>query len=246
MKFSVPIIQNMPEKDRFTLYFESLSDAMDSRHDWTSLTGTGRGCRFKPRSNVGRFWDLQRGESCYRAWFPARNIEVVAGLQIENSQALLDALLELKTEIESDFGDSLDWSRRLCRSPGTQNRKFIFASRRGSILAGDAPSVDEDPLMVLTGGKLSWSSVQNQSMISYSLGLVDYETGDFFAAITAFDKAIQLNPQYADAYVYRGLSKAGLGHNFEAIADYDAAIQLNPTDGIASLAYTVAGLPRMR
>ena len=58
---------------------------------------------------------------------------MVAGLQIENSQALLDALLELKTEIESDFGDTLDWSQRLCRNPGTQNRKFIFASRRGSI-----------------------------------------------------------------------------------------------------------------
>ena len=134
MEFLRPITNNIAEKERFALYFDSLSAAMEAKYDWAS-SGFRRGPRFKPKRNTGRFWDLQRGECCYRAWFPARKTEsvVVAGLQIRESQALLDAMRELKTEIESDFGDTLDWSQRLCDNPKTQNRKFIFASRRGNI-----------------------------------------------------------------------------------------------------------------
>ena len=124
----------------------------------------------------------------------------------------------------------------------------VWSSVRNSLvslvddLAGDAPSVDEDPIMVLTGGKASMADMEDRW--AYALGLTDYETGHLFGAIAEFDRAIQLNPQYGMAYIYRGLSKAGLGHDIEAIPDYDAAIQLNPRDGIASLAYYFRGLAK--
>ncbi len=47
-------------------------------------------------------------------------------------------------------------------------------------------------------------------------------------AIKDYDKAIELNPQYAKAYNNRGKAKAKLGRNEEAIKDYDKAIELNP------------------
>ena len=43
-----------------------------------------------------------------------------------------------------------------------------------------------------------------------------------------YDKAIELNPEYAKAYNNRGSVKADLGDKKEAIKDYDKAIELNP------------------
>jgi len=50
------------------------------------------------------------------------------------------------------------------------------------------------------------------------------------SAIRSYDKAISLNPQYAQAYYNRGLAKKALGQYEQAIAAYDKAIDLNPQD----------------
>ena len=42
------------------------------------------------------------------------------------------------------------------------------------------------------------------------------------------DQAIQLQPDFADAYVVRGHAKVCLGQNQEAIADYNQALRLQP------------------
>ncbi|MBN1694163.1 tetratricopeptide repeat protein [candidate division WOR-3 bacterium] len=47
-------------------------------------------------------------------------------------------------------------------------------------------------------------------------------------AIRDFDKAIQLNPEYVDAYYYRGNAYRSKGDYAKAIQDYDKAIELNP------------------
>ena len=48
-------------------------------------------------------------------------------------------------------------------------------------------------------------------------------------AISDYNKAIELNPRFADAYVIRGLAYAqGKGQFDKAIADYNKAIELNP------------------
>jgi tetratricopeptide (TPR) repeat protein len=52
--------------------------------------------------------------------------------------------------------------------------------------------------------------------------------GQHAAAITDYDKAIQLKPNYAYAYSNRGLAKVSLGQHAAAITDYDKAIQLKP------------------
>ncbi len=57
--------------------------------------------------------------------------------------------------------------------------------------------------------------------------------------ILAYDRAISLKPDYADAYQNRGVAKADLGQRDMAIVDYDKAIQLQPD---YALAYTNRGI----
>ena len=52
-------------------------------------------------------------------------------------------------------------------------------------------------------------------------------------AISAYDKAIELKPDFHAAYVNRGVAKRRLGLLDEAIANYDKAIELKPDDYVA-------------
>lgn len=58
-------------------------------------------------------------------------------------------------------------------------------------------------------------------------------------AIDAFNKSIDLNPKYAEAYCYRGLHYAKLNNNNQAMKDCKRAIELNPK---FALAYLCSGL----
>jgi tetratricopeptide (TPR) repeat protein len=66
-----------------------------------------------------------------------------------------------------------------------------------------------------------------------------YRKGDLQGAIADLDKAIAINPQYADAYNNRGLTYKALREYQKAIADYNKAIVLNPK---LALAYTNRGM----
>ena len=57
--------------------------------------------------------------------------------------------------------------------------------------------------------------------------------GDYRRAIEDFTKAIQINPDDADAYFHRGNAFYQLGDKPEAIEDYSRAIQINPHDADA-------------
>ncbi len=48
-------------------------------------------------------------------------------------------------------------------------------------------------------------------------------------AITAYNEAIRLQPDFANAYVNRGLAKEKLGQHESAIMDYSSAIKIDPT-----------------
>jgi tetratricopeptide (TPR) repeat protein len=49
-----------------------------------------------------------------------------------------------------------------------------------------------------------------------------------FSEIQDYNKAIELNPDFADAYNNRGIAKYDLGDYRGAIQDYNKAIELNP------------------
>jgi Tfp pilus assembly protein PilF len=59
-------------------------------------------------------------------------------------------------------------------------------------------------------------------------GLQKERQNDYRGALIEYDRAIELNPRYADAYVGRGFAKYKLGEKSSAISDFSTAITLNP------------------
>jgi tetratricopeptide (TPR) repeat protein len=62
----------------------------------------------------------------------------------------------------------------------------------------------------------------------YEKGIKMQDAGDFQGAIQAYNKAIEINPDYPDAYYNRGTAFADLAQNDDAIKDYTICIQIDP------------------
>ena len=62
----------------------------------------------------------------------------------------------------------------------------------------------------------------------YERGRQKAQQGDLEGAIQDFEQALQINPEFADAYYKRGLARFDLGDCQSAIADYSQALQVNP------------------
>jgi tetratricopeptide (TPR) repeat protein len=60
----------------------------------------------------------------------------------------------------------------------------------------------------------------------YNRGVVKGKLQDYRGAITDFNKAIELNPNYADAYLGRGLAKISLGQKDSGCLDLSKAGEL--------------------
>ena len=77
---------------------------------------------------------------------------------------------------------------------------------------------------------LSWSeqSISAETLLTW--GHTKYDLELYHEAIAAYDQAILLKPDFADAYCYRGVAKVQLGQYSAAIADYDMVIRFDSTD----------------
>ena len=75
--------------------------------------------------------------------------------------------------------------------------------------------------------------VQEKQLVSaktyFYLGNEKYLIRIYQDAITAYNEAIQLQPDFANAYVNRGLAKEKLDQPESAIMDYSSAIKIDPT-----------------
>lgn len=66
----------------------------------------------------------------------------------------------------------------------------------------------------------------------YNKGHSFFSSGNHRDAVNAFGRAIDLNPQFAESYVYRGSAYYKLGDLEPAITDWAKAIELNPKDAM--------------
>ena len=71
--------------------------------------------------------------------------------------------------------------------------------------------------------------IASQSAICYFKGIAHALKGQHEQAIPYYNKAIGINPRFANAYFSRGVAFAeGKGQYDEAISDYNKAIEINP------------------
>jgi tetratricopeptide (TPR) repeat protein len=91
-----------------------------------------------------------------------------------------------------------------------------------------AASASPAPLSPGTGGPNL-----KQAERYYESGLKKQREGNLDGAIAGYTRAIELNPNYTEAYNNRGNLKGAREDHDGAIADYDRAIQLDPTHTIS-------------
>jgi tetratricopeptide (TPR) repeat protein len=83
--------------------------------------------------------------------------------------------------------------------------------------------------------------IEEQTAINYFKGIAHSLKGQHNHSIPYYNKAIKINPEFANAYFSRGVAHAeGKGEYDKAISDYDRAIELNPTFAKAILSRGVA------
>jgi len=76
---------------------------------------------------------------------------------------------------------------------------------------------------------IACKSNSKKAKIYLKQGISKAYSSDFEEAIKDFDKAIYLQPDFADAYFYRGNSNYNLNGNIKkAIEDYNKAIEIKP------------------
>ena len=70
---------------------------------------------------------------------------------------------------------------------------------------------------------------QGQTAVNYFKGIAHAMKGQHEQAIPYYSKAIETDPNFANAYFSRGIAYAqGRGQFDQAISDYDKAIEINP------------------
>ena len=117
-------------------------------------------------------------------------------------------------------------------------RKRDFAeaySNRGSckFLLGDNSGAIEDYDQAIKHEPKDTMAYNNRGIVKVSDGERRGAMADFNQAMADFNQAIELDPDFAEAYINRGNVNRILGRNSVAIADFNRAIELDPDNVMA-------------
>ena len=74
------------------------------------------------------------------------------------------------------------------------------------------------------------STPQEKARIEFKLGYEAYEKNNIPQALWHYSRAIELNPNHANAHFNRGTLLNDIGHYQQALEDFNRAIALNPKD----------------
>ena len=82
-------------------------------------------------------------------------------------------------------------------------------------------------------GLFKWLEASNTYQAYYDRGEAKVKLDLFEEALSDYNEAIRLKPDFTEAYYYRGVVKFTLGQHKKAISDFDEVIRLNPDDANA-------------
>lgn len=78
-------------------------------------------------------------------------------------------------------------------------------------------------------GEVTDHKIESQTAVNYFKGIAHSIRGQHDQAIPYYNKAIEINPGFANAYFSRGVALAeGKGEYDEAISDYNKAVEIDP------------------
>lgn len=118
--------------------------------------------------------------------------------------------------------------KRLDQMRGDTSPEVVqFNELEGAMNAGGA----EWEQYVAAHGKTGSADASTGTLIK--TGQNSYDSGKYADAVDAFTRAIQANPNSAEAYAGRGLAKRGLNDNSGAMADVTRALELDPKNADA-------------
>ncbi|MDD9905932.1 MAG: tetratricopeptide repeat protein [Rhodospirillaceae bacterium] len=124
------------------------------------------------------------------------------------------ALLEEAISLHPEYAPAHSMLSFLLLFSGHVGWTALAESRkRAETLASRASALDDQD---------AWTQV--------SLGYLHTMKRDTHAALQAFAKALDLNPNFASAYGWRAMAEAHAGMAEEALADFDLAVRLSPKD----------------
>jgi tetratricopeptide (TPR) repeat protein len=146
---------------------------------------------------------------------------------------------------KSSLGDNkaaVDYYTRSIESDSTWNKAYsdrggCYVNYFANTLFADNKSEKENYLKKATDDyerNLKFSRSQSENAVSlYNIGCIKFQMEDFQSSIEFFNKAIDIDNRYSDAFNNRGSARNILKDYDGAIKDFKRLIELNPKNGIA-------------
>jgi len=122
-------------------------------------------------------------------------------------------------------GHSKDWVMRGARPAYGSEWYWLTPEDRREVLRNKWRDFN---VMPATGQQEKDSK---ESWFYHRMGTTCLRKGEFDRAILFFDKSLELNPTYAEAYEMRGMTYSCREQYDQAIADFDRALEINPRLG---------------
>lgn len=146
-------------------------------------------------------------------------------LMLELGKVILGADCLTPTTVQAHFQEQMN------------SRVSAYAKRWNELNGEQKPDLKEELTEIRAAEKSEEEEREKEGKLTawdyFQRGYAADEAKQWDAAIEAYTKAIELQPDYAAAYNNRGSAYDELGKYDEAIRDYDRAIELQPDDPMA-------------
>jgi tetratricopeptide (TPR) repeat protein len=161
-----------------------------------------------------------------------RQIEgkVIIGIGPNDVSALVKYFFEVPeiAALGHDANGINGYASHRTKMPYAERQHKPYANKSNELIDQDISKITLDQIVTML--KLSESGSKDDldnAETYYARGYSYHQKKEFKHAIIDYDKAIDLDPHYAEAYQKRGVCNRIIGNHDQALTDYDTAIKLH-------------------